>query len=74
MRRHYLSYTLALLLAAAAPTLTHAQNDTQNTTQSRERDANGEWGWLGLLGLVGLIGLKRRDRHEDTTHHHAAVR
>jgi MYXO-CTERM domain-containing protein len=79
MRRHLIASGLAVLMAASAPAISQAQQGMDDTARTADRDGgtNGEWGLLGLLGLAGLAGLRRREGHDDVTHHrttHTAAR
>lgn len=59
-------FGITAFLVFASPAVVVAQA-TDNTTDTRTVDADGDdddegkWGLLGLVGLLGLLGLKRRD-------------
>jgi hypothetical protein len=68
--------TAAVFMAAAiagssAPAQTPVHNDTGTTTETQERQADGNsdlmWNLLGMFGLVGLTGLWRRSDNDGYT-------
>ncbi len=66
----------AAALAILTPAAAFAQDEANNTSDTRyantqqEDDNEFPWGLLGLLGLAGLLGRKRKeaDIHVDARH------